>query len=224
MIRIRVDDYPGTRPDEFYKHNWAALESFDEIMRENWVPGYMLGVIPGHVTDEDLRKMAGHPRIQVAMHGVAHDERFQNEFRDYLTTSAVKTMLEQEKSRLERLVKSEVRVYIPPHNAFDERTCAALSAVGFTTICGGPGSPAWADVTKRPFLNLEYARSQTPWEYGRSDELLQRDSVGWFTDATCAPHPVLTLHFPWEINIGLAHLRTYLSALRAAGLKFERWS
>lgn len=209
MIRLRVDDFPGTKPDEFWRHNLDNYKRFHDIVIKR-VPEYVLGVIPRHTTDDHLRWLGQQQEIIVALHGVHHDERFPNEFRDFQTEEDIYQALLSAKRPLDELV-GPVKTYIPPHNVFDQKTCRALERAGFKNICGGPGSPPWAG------SNLNYFYSAEPLEYGRSDELRQRGSVEYLekTDA------VLTLHWTWEWNIGLENLQRYLFQLEGLFAPWE---
>ena len=51
---IRVDDYPGTKKEEFDKHNLKNFKKFDKIFKERDLT-YVLGVIPGHCTKKRHR-------------------------------------------------------------------------------------------------------------------------------------------------------------------------
>lgn len=216
MIRLRVDDFPGTKPEEFYKHDLSGFKRFDQVVRK-YVPEYVLGVIPKHTTDEHLRWIGENPAIITALHGIDHDERFPNEFRDHQTIDDICKAIDCAKQRLDPLV-GPVRCYIPPHNVFDLKTCQALVKSGFKSIMGGPGSPEWSinsPVVKE--TGLHYCYSPAPLEYGRSDELLQKGSVGHLQNCqykSDRQFVYLTLHWTWELNIGLQHLEAYLSQLK----------
>lgn len=202
-IYLRVDDFPGTKPEEFYRHNLASFKEFDKLVR-SFVPSYLLGVIPKHVTYEQLEYLGNTPHITVAMHGIDHDERFPNEFREHLTAKDIGQALLEVRHRLDPLV-GPIKTYMPPHNVFDERTLRGLHMAQFSNLTGGPESPQ--DIT---LFGLRYFYSQAPLGYGRSDELLARGAVEWLKSQE---EVWLTLHWTWEVNIGLQHLEAFFSQL-----------
>lgn len=205
MILLRVDDFPGTKPNEFHKHNLESFKQFDAIVKK-YVPSYLLGVIPKHATSEQLLWLSQNKYIKVALHGINHDERYQNEFGAWLTDNDVYSALLSAKLLLKCSVGYDIDTYIPPHNCFDQRTIKQLKYTGFKNIAGGPGSP---QNFKSDLINYLY--SEHPKGYGRSDELMERGSVEWLTSRK--DDVWLTLHFPWEINVGLEFLEKYLSQL-----------
>ena len=213
MIRLRVDDFPGAKPDEFDRHNFDGFLRFHETVREHTAAMYLLGVIPKHVSDEDLRRLP-ELGVVVGMHGVDHDERFQNEFRDYYASGEVESTLRIARGRLSDLARQPVDVYMPPHNVIDGRTIAACAAVGFKAITAGPETvPFMRQIVERH--GLEYLYSDAPLEYGRSDELLARGSVKHLV-SSLDEDPILTLHWTWEYNVGLSNLDTYLERLSSS--------
>lgn len=218
MIRLRVDDYPSSKPDEFWKHNFDNYVKFHDTIRKHTEASYLLGVIPKHTTDEDLRKLSELSGIIIGMHGVEHDERFQNEFRPYLTINDRVKVLTAGRSRLRGLVNQEVDIYLPPHNVIDDNTRTALQLSGFSAFTGGPET----DLTLPGLFDgsIKYLHSQAPLEYGRSDELLQRGSAKYLMNKMASANPsdwdiYLTLHWTWEYNIGLEHLDRYLAEIYA---------
>ena len=63
---------------------------------------------------------------------------------------------------------------------------------------------------------MQYIHSEPPLEYGRSDELMQRGAVEYLKEECKKRDVWLTLHSPWEINIGLSSLREFMMKLRDA--------
>jgi hypothetical protein len=212
-IIFRVDDFPGVKPEEFWKHNLDNLRSFDKIMEDNGVPQYFLGVIPKYTTPEHLEYLKDHPRIKVSMHGIDHDETHLNEFRPWQTQKDVTDDLEWAKSLWQSKI-GLVDSYIPPHNVIDHRTVRALISAGFKTLFCGPGTDGSVRFDAE-IIGLNVLHSEEFLEYGRSDELLSRGvCIPWlrpFLDTQ--EKKVLTLHFTWEINIGLQHLDRFLKEL-----------
>jgi hypothetical protein len=208
MLRLRVDDFPGVKREEFHRHNLENFRRFHEVVRGHF-PGYVLGVIPDRVTIEQCRWLRNNPEVTVAMHGVVHDESKPDEFGG-LPFRVTMVAMDMPRAGLQKFVERPVVDYIPPHNAFSENTTLALSRLGFKHIYGGPGSTDGV-----PLHGLELRYSRHPVEYGRSDELLNRDgSVEHIHGRLEAGDDVwLTLHWTWEQNIGLDNLTRYLSEL-----------
>lgn len=208
-LYIRVDDFPGTKPEEFYKHNLENYRRFHDVLTTRGLL-YTLGVIPRHVTDDQLAWL-GENRVKVALHGIDHDERFPNEFRDHQTVAEVGNSLAGAKRRLEAFC-GQVSDYIPPHNVVNVRTVHALLRCGFRTLHGGPGTePAVAKIASE--LGLDVVLTYPPFEYGRSDELLERGSVDHVVGRLRDGDVWLALHWTWEQNIGLSNLERYLDTL-----------
>lgn len=222
-ILLRIDDFPGTKPQEFDRHNLESFKRFHAVLAERDIE-YLLGVIPLHSTDEQLDWLAGRKYIVPAMHGVNHDERFQNEFGHWLTDIGVYSALAVAKDILERIL-GPIDVYIPPHNAVDLRTCLALRRLGFSSVAAGPetspealGPTGWISTSGLKALYSDY-----PKEYGRSDELITRGSVEHLRHVSSLPVDVyLTLHWTWEHNLGRDYgdLKSYLDSLEGM---FGRW-
>jgi len=210
-ITLRVDDFPGTKPAEFWKHNLDNFKRFDEVLEKNGVQSYVLGVIPKYTTEAHLDWLASNPRIEVALHGIEHDERFLNEFRDYETTEQITDKLNSAKQPLKRCNGyGDVTKYIPPHNVFDLKTVSALDRANFKSILCGPGSDQLPMRYARE-LGMDVSFSEHPKFYGRSDEMMYRDNAVPAILATT--NPVVTIHWPWEWNIGLENLDKFMSQI-----------
>ena len=64
-------------------------------------------------------------------------------------------------------------------------------------------------------LNVESHHSAEPFEYGRSDEMLQRGAVEYWDKKVDKVIPsYITFHWTWEVNIGLENLEKFLEALK----------
>lgn len=213
MIRIRVDDFPLTKPEESYRHNLSTFEKFHDVITK-YAPRYLLGCIPGKMTNEHmdfLRKRI--EKIDIGMHGFLHPEDRLNEFSGVPIADIINVM-RIGKAKLESLGKM-VSVYMPPHNAFDHDTIKAATQVGFRYVTTGPETDASMSVALGSQGLIDRIESVPFLEYGRSDELLVRGSVDHFNKMCDTwKHDVwLTLHWTWETNIGLQHLEEYLSKL-----------
>ena len=210
MIRIRVDDYPFVKPEEVDRHSRQAFSEFHETIRKHTRAKYLLGVIPsrlGYSAYVDPLLDATEAGIVVGMHGINHDERFPNEFRDHMTVVDRTNALVDARKRLSDLCGQDVVHYIPPHNCLDGRTYQALEKAGFKHVYGGPGTVYWPPKN----IGFDFHYSAEPLEYGRSDELLQRGSVRHLWDKDEVVY--LTLHWTWENNIELEHLDRYLAQI-----------
>ena len=208
---LRVDDFPGTKPEEFWRHNLNNFKRFDAVLEKAGLD-YVLGVIPRHTTEEQLRWLGQNQRVEVAQHGVNHDERFPNEFGAHLTVDDIYQAIVSARGPLDDLA-GPVDTYIPPHNVIDARTCDALKRAGFKKIMGGPGSDADA-LLYAESIGLDVATSMPPFEYGRSDELLKQGSVSHIRGRLWRGEQVtLGLHWTWEWNTGLESLGVYLGSL-----------
>jgi hypothetical protein len=210
-LTIRVDDFPGTKPQEFDRHNLDSFKEFDGVMKDCGFPRYVLGVIPGYLTAKDLEFFRDNRRITLALHGLTHDESRLDEFGGLMSGHII-GKVGPVRDALEMRLGRHIVDYIPPHNALGEETAKALFYLGFENVYGGPGSIYGADVDR--IHGIPYRFSQFPWEYGRSDELLERGSVEHIVEKLKSRDIYLTLHFPWEVNIGLENLRKYLGRLR----------
>ena len=222
-VILRVDDFPGTKPEEFWKHNFDNFKRFDDVIARHKVDRYILGVIPKYTTETHIDWLSSNPRIEVAMHGIEHDERFSNEFRDHETVDDIYKKLLSAKEPLKRCNSyNDVHTYIPPHNVVDRKTASALQDAGFNAVLCGPGT----EQNIREYINLNCdalscVYSPSPHYYGRSDEMMSRDrspehllrdnTMGQFS----GPTKILTLHWTWEWNIGLTHLDQFLTKINS---------
>lgn len=211
-VKLRVDDFPWTKRDERDKHNLDAFLKFQDVINE-FVGGYwLLGVIPGNCGQDELNflrhKTSG---IRIGMHGIMHDESRANEFLPYLTTDDIERQLCLTRVLLATAIQQDVRVYMPPHNVVDSRTLTALPKAGFRAFTGGPET---APAFRNDFVGgIKYLHSQPPHEYGRSDEMLVRNSAAHLIRESADKDIWLTLHWTWETNIGLESLRRLLSEI-----------
>lgn len=216
-IILRVDDFPGTKPAEFWKHNLENFKRFDDLLGE-YVDLYVLGVIPKYTTPEMIDFLEMSDRIQVALHGVEHDENYLNEFRDYETEDEVLQKILSAKEPLKNCNAGvDIIDYIPPHNVIDVKTIRALFRAGFRRIYGGPGTDQSLFTVARS-MGFETLYSHHPIWYGRSDELLNRDEAHKVINLPIfkEQQTVLTIHWPWEWNIGLDNLRKFLEEIKGA--------
>jgi hypothetical protein len=211
MIRFRVDDFPGTKVNEFWRHNLENFRLFHEVMVAGGAGDYVLGCIPRYTTPEDLAWLAS-SQVEVAIHGINHDERFPNEFLPHQTYAEIVGALEGVKRSWDILV-GPVDTYIPPHNVIDLTTVKALHTTGFRRILTGPETDPRVENYAQA-LGLEVHRSQPPLEYGRSDELLSEGAVEYLRQVARQREVWLGLHWTWEWNIGLSSLSHFLTELK----------
>lgn len=211
---VRVDDFPGTKPREFNKHNLENFKLFDSYMKKYDI-SYVLGVIPYHTSLSDLRWLGDQRNITVAIHGISHDENKQDEF-EGLEEHRISSLLSLMKERCQVPLGKEIIDYIPPHNVLNVDTIHALSFCKFQNVHGGPETDdSLIEYVKNneDKLKLKFIKSNPPLEYGRSDELFERGSVEYLRSESKKRDVWLTLHWPWEMNIGFSHLDNYLSKL-----------
>lgn len=210
-VTIRVDDFPGTKREEFYKHNMESFIEFDDVMQKNCGKQYLLGVIPTYSSHEDLVRLST-MNLQIGMHGIKHDERYQNEFLPHQTDREIFIALIENRQRLQDIVNKPVKVYMPPHNVLDVRTCRLAKDAGFTHVTTGPETDVEISYVKR-------LHSKKPLEYGRSDELLSLGAVDYLNRKDT--QAILTLHWTWEFNIGLSHLSRFLEQIKDVVIDFR---
>lgn len=210
-ILIRVDDFPHTRGEP--QHTLAAFREFHrELNASLGGRRYLLGVIPGRCTVDDVLMLRNETDCVIGMHGIDHDEALLdlhgNEFPPYLSRLDVRQRLTEARLGLERAVGRPCRVYMPPRNRIDQRTAGVLNGL-FELYTAGPETDP--EVLGR---FQSHCFSEFPHEYGRSDELFERGSHRELV-ARCESGrwPVLTLHWTWEVNIGLASMRRFLSQI-----------
>lgn len=218
-IQVRVDDFPGAKDAERYRHNLTAYRRFHEVLR-GLLGGrrYLLGVIPYRCLADELafiRDEAPSLDILVGLHGLDHSEKrldfYENEFAPHHTTREVARSLDAGWSHICNYA-GPPGVYLPPRNRIDERTVQALKQVGFSAFTTGPET----DPSIRERHSDMCLHSQVPFEYGRSDELLQRGAQAHLIQECDAGRTVtLTLHFPWETNLGndYTDLKHFLGAI-----------
>lgn len=210
-IRIRVDDYPHTKGEP--QHTIDAFRDFHRRLTDG-IGGrrYLLGVIPGRCTPEHLLCLRRDTDCVIGMHGTDHDERRLdrnggNQFEPYLTAAGVGSILQEHREALELAMARPVRIYMPPRNVIDRRTVGVLEGCGFEWFTTGPET----DPEIRRLRGTIH--SQPPHEYGRSDEMLMRNSHVELNLRPDSQDTVLTLHWTWEVNIGLQHLDRFLAEI-----------
>lgn len=214
MIRVRVDDFPQTRGEP--QHTLDAFRDFDRCLREGiGNRRYLLGVIPGRCTVEDLLMVRNETDCVVGMHGTDHDEarldrNGGNQFEPFLTARDVIEELTENRAALEMAVGRPVLVYMPPRNQLRLGEAACLSASGFGWYTTGPETNPVLRFTT-PAAGIVPIHSEPPHEYGRTDEMFLRGSHEYLK---AVDHDVvLTLHWTWEANVGLHHLTKFLAEI-----------
>ncbi len=212
MIRIRVDDFPHTKAEP--QHTLEAFRAFDRRLRE-CIGGrrYLLGVIPGRCTVEDVLFLRNETDCVIGMHGTDHDEERLtrnggNQFEHYLTAEQIRQDLYDHHSALQEAVGRKVQIYMPPRNVIDGKTYGVLLNSPMVQITSGPETnPDMRRGTSR------FIHSQPPDEYGRTDEMWNRGSHKQLRLRADAEDTVITLHWTWETNIGLHHMVKFLTAI-----------
>ena len=145
------------------------------------------------------------------MHGIDHDESkldiYGNEFPPYLSKVDVRAKLSEASQALSLAVGRPVPYYMPPRNRIDTRTAAVLNGL-FESFTAGP------ETDTSVLYRFPGIMSEFPHEYGRTDEMFDRDShTELIKRVDAGRHPVLTLHWTWETSIGLDHMRRFLSEI-----------
>jgi hypothetical protein len=219
MIRVRVDDFPQTKGEP--QHTLAAFREFHKCLRE-CIGGkrYLLGVIPDRCSIVDILFLKNETDCVIGMHGTDHDEtrldrNGGNQFESYLTTGQIRTILEGNRMALSTAVDRPVEVYMPPRNVIDERVAQGVRGAGFESFTTGPETSK----ILRNDWKMWAVHSEPPLEYGRTDELLQRGAVEHLVKVAEAGDVVLTLHWTWETNIGLEHMRKFFAQIPAKRFK-----
>jgi hypothetical protein len=209
LILVRVDDFPQTKGEP--QHTLAAFREFHRTLTE-CIGGkrYLLGVIPGRCTVDDLLMLRRETDVTVGMHGTDHDEarldlNGGNQFEPYLSVGQIAQSLYDHRMALEGAVGRPVKVYMPPRNVISHRTVATLPGVGFEWFTVGPETDTWARSHERAIP------SEKPHGYGRTDELLAADSHVHLRQHR--GDAVLALHWTWETNIGLDHMRRFFAEI-----------
>jgi hypothetical protein len=222
MIEIRVDDFPYTKQEETWRHNLENFKKFDSYF-EKYNLSYTLGVIPNHTTEEMREWLSENNRVEVAIHGINHDEKYPNEFREYQTEEEISSLLRNVREQYGRCNSTgEVKKYIPPHNVLDQKTVRALLKAGYETVLCGPGteSSVFSYANK---IGLDARYSEPPYLYGRTDEMMKigcteiiKNASFWSVpDASAPAKPtVVTLHWTWESNIGYESLDSFLKEIK----------
>ena len=215
-IRVRVDDYPHTSRRE-PQHTPEAFREFHRCLSE-CLGGrrYLLGVVPGQCTVDDLLLLRNETDCVVGMHGTDHDEdrltrNGGNQFEAYLTGSDVQRTLFEHRVALEMAIGRPVHVYMPPRNVIDWRTAIAATSAGFTHFTGGPETAEDLRHSGHCILSLP------PYEYGRTDEMFDRGAhealVNRTEEILAGTDVVLALHWTWEVNVGLHYMRRFFDRI-----------
>ena len=227
-LRIRVDDFPHTKGEP--QHTLEAFRRFDRLLRD--LTGgrkYLLGVIPQRCTREHLDFLRHETDCEVGLHGVTHDEKkfdcYQNEFPPFMSRGAIKDQLLANCAYVEGAIDRRVKAYMPPRNRVDSRTLWAAWDAGFAHFTGGPETDpavraAYGSAAVKARENgdpsawppLDYHHSEPPYEYGRTDEIIKlpSDPAHYLHFHGVHRNMVLTLHWTWEVNIGLEHMEALL--------------
>lgn len=211
MVLFRVDDFPFTKKEETWRHNLSNFKLFNEVMKKHNA-NYVLGVIPDRLDDAMVEYLAEEQyMIDVALHGIHHDERFMNEFHSGETEEQIYQAIMSAKYPLEAAF-GRIDTYIPPHNTFDGPTVNALVRAGFRALFGGPGSESAAlRYAEKKGLNVI---EHLPPLYGRTDEMKDRGVIEAVKRSTAeGRNAYLALHWTWEWNVGLQNLDSFLSAI-----------
>lgn len=222
MLKIRVDDFPNTKDNEKDKHSLAAFREFDRCLRE-CIGGkrYLLGVIPKRCDPDDILFLRNETDCEIGMHGIYHDEGkldiYQNEFPPYLSQRDVCRYLQETAEALDNAIGRRTEIYMPPRNRIDQRTLDVLVDAGFLAYTGGPETAV--NLRRGSYDSHDahppiYYHSEPPYEYGRTDEMLARGAPEYLLQRVLeGKQVILTLHWTWETNIGLEHMRKFFARI-----------
>lgn len=224
MIKIRVDDFPNTKNEP--QHTLDAFAKFNDTLLELiGEKKYLLGVIPSKLYSQEINFLRDKTNCIIGMHGVDHNEKFldvhNNEFPSYLTQNDVAFKMRRGKDIVDGIRKSTI--YMPPRNIIDKRTWDAAKECGFRYYTVGPETKFFA---KDEFGKKEYIGGKTRcYEnddngkliitsgyknlYGRTDEISYANYSQYVTKKEAY---VLTLHWTWETNIGLEHMKRFFKS------------
>ncbi len=162
MLNIRVDDAFFTKQEEKHRHNLKSFIEFDNVMK-SFDLHYVLGVIPSTLDEENSEYLINNHHFSIALHGINHDERFRNEFKDHETKDdifeKIDNILEKHK-----FVFEHTHIYIPPHNVIDTKTVDALFELSFDAIMGGPETEQYV-VDYARNLGMRFHLSEPPMTY-----------------------------------------------------------
>lgn len=214
MIKIRVDDFPQTKGEK--QHTLDAFKNFHSVLSDGiGKRNYLLGVIPERCTSDELDYLRT-INITPGMHGTDHnearlDKNGGNQFENFLTEKQVRQQLDKSRASLETALFRPVCFYMPPRNIIDRKSLRAARDAGFSCVTTGPET----SLRKEDFdeLGVEMFHSEPPHEYGRSDELLMHETDVYLSKYAKRIDMILTLHWTWETNIGLDHLKLFLSQI-----------
>jgi peptidoglycan/xylan/chitin deacetylase (PgdA/CDA1 family) len=236
-VLVRVDEFPHARALDEPRYGLDAFERFHAVLAEAGVP-YLLAVLPRpshdylnpHATggrplgDEELAVLA---RVRsegatLALHGLDHRTRQAHPRRHSelsgLSDGELGRLLDDGLRQLAPL-GGRPTVFVPPFNRFDARQWDVL-ADRFDVICGGPESVAAMGFGGTPAWHGEavWLPSYTPF-YGRASEV--EPALGRVTGWSAGAWLPLVLHFGWEVDDGLEHLRALAGALAGLAAGWE---
>lgn len=211
---LRVDDFPGTKPSEFWLHNLESFKEFDSILADH-MSSYVLGVIPRHTTQEQIEWLAENPRVDAALHGILHDEKYLDEFKEFETEEDIYRKVMSATSRLSKINgNGKITKYIAPHNVITVKAAKALKRAGFDTLFSGPGADEKVLHAIEDSNILEVKFSEHPLFYGRTDEIMNEEEMeDYYNELTVLSDVVVTLHWTWERNIGFDYLKKFMSSV-----------
>lgn len=213
MIRVRVDDFPQTKGEP--QHTLAAYRDFHQCLSE-CIGGkrYLLGVIPGRCTVDDLLYLRRETDLVIGMHGTDHDEarldrNGGHQFESYMTKQNIVNVLSEAKVALESALGHPIKVYMPPRNRVTAQHFDAALRAGFDYVTTGPETDSGVMKNNMGW----WLDSRHPWEYGRTDEMRQRGDAERLIEHGRRGDVILTLHWTWETNIGLDHMRQFFAEI-----------
>jgi peptidoglycan/xylan/chitin deacetylase (PgdA/CDA1 family) len=236
-VLVRVDEFPHARALDVPRYGLDAFERFHAALAEAGVP-YLLAALPrpSHdylnpratggrpLSDEEVAVLA---RVRtegatLGLHGLDHRTRHAHPRRHSelsgLGDGELERLLDD---GLRQLAALDVRprVFVPPFNRFDARQWDAL-ARRFDVICGGPESVAAMGWQGTPIWRGEavWLPSYPPF-YGRAREV--RGALDLPASASAGAWLPVVLHFGWEVDDGLEHLRSLARTLAGRAVSWD---
>jgi hypothetical protein len=236
-VLLRVDEFPHARALDDRRYDSDAFERFHEVLAEAGVP-YLIAVLP-HPSHDYLNPQASGGRpldeaelavlgrvgaegVTFALHGRDHRTRSARPSRHSelcgLGTEELERLLDAALAMM-RAVGASPRVFVPPFNRFDASQWDLL-ARRFDVVCGGPESVAQLGWHATPTWRGDavWLPSYPPL-YGRARDIVP--AVERMADEAAGAWLPVTLHLGWEVDDGLAGLKSLAKTL--AGLA-SSWS
>jgi peptidoglycan/xylan/chitin deacetylase (PgdA/CDA1 family) len=236
-ILVRVDEFPHARALDEPRYGLDAFERFHAVLAEAGVP-YLLAALPrpshdylnaratgGRPLSDEERAVLARVRgegVTLGLHGLDHRTRHERPRRHSelsgLTGPELERLLDEALRQLGE-PDGEPRVFVPPFNRFDAGQWHVL-ARRFDVVCGGPESVAELGWQGTPVWLGEavWLPSYAPF-YGRAREV--RPALDQVAGGCAGSWLPTVLHFGWEVDDGLEHLRGLARSLAGSAASWD---